>query len=98
MTSLWLFTKPRPSARPGAEWQDCVFTVHLPDGRTFGINAVIHRDLFEAWNNQPLPVTLEGTLEYSVPHWIVSLGLLKPWCRLLDVLMFRNPFRLRSGI
>lgn len=30
---------------------------------------------------------------YSVPSWVASLGLTKPWCFCTDIFNFRNPWR-----
>jgi hypothetical protein len=34
-----------------------------------------------------------GILENKVPFWVVSCGLLRPWCFAQDVWSLRNPFR-----
>jgi hypothetical protein len=32
-------------------------------------------------------------IENSIPYWVVSIGLLRPWCFVQDVWNFKNPFR-----
>jgi len=44
----------------------------------------------EEWRTDGLEV---NEIKNSIPEWVVSIGMLKPWCFFQDIFNFKNPFR-----
>lgn len=44
----------------------------------------------EEWRADGLDIVV---IENTIPVWVVTLGLVRPWCWLQDVFNFKNPWR-----